>query len=153
MTPWLAITARDPSVSEGARSWSWRAVSPGDTGVAFDLPAPVTWLEPAEGAAIDADTVFRWSGGPPGGKSTLHLLCERFEAPSSHFWLSYWAEASGDGTEARLSSIPDTNMLGAHCSWSVWWETVRTYGSVPRPVPSAGEYRGSESEARNAVHR
>ncbi|HVE82470.1 MAG TPA: hypothetical protein VND93_06470 [Myxococcales bacterium] len=151
--PWMGITARDMGTFDGAQSWDRHAVSPPETGVPFDLPPAVALVDPAEGATINQDTVFRWRGGPAGGQTTFHLICNWSDAAGVTRQVNF-RTVEGSGTEARLPAIPNLDLAGASsCRWSVGWAPAGTHEGALLSERGASQYRGSRSQSRSAVFK
>ena len=113
-----------------------RRVSVPETGVTFQLVAPVELVEPADGATIDATTVFRWSGSGNGGHATLELSCY---PPGARYVVTTTA------SQTNLPSIPGVALpSGAHCTWWVWWHSAI--------APSVEEYT-TKASPRTATAR
>ncbi|HEY8210473.1 MAG TPA: carboxypeptidase-like regulatory domain-containing protein [Myxococcaceae bacterium] len=126
-----------------------RSVSPGAS-VAFDLPAPVELLEPADGTAIGADTVFRWSPHPSRGAYDLHVQCHWTQNGEEHD-VNY-RELETELTERSLPVFPGVEIpSGTSCTWDVAWREVGT-GSFSVAVLDR-QSRSSVSRVRTATFR
>lgn len=137
---WVAVTAagaRPPSGGGHAR-----LVAPPATGVDFAVPAAVDLLEPPNGGLVDATTVFRWSGGEPGGAFTLEASCSWPAGPVTRT-IEY--HLTTPSTQASLPDIADFALApDAACTWSVTWNA---------DASPAVERRWSRSEVRTATSR
>lgn len=153
MPGWLDLRAFEPQDPLSAWSLHSQRFSLPASGVSFDLPVPVTLLEPAEGAVIDASTVFRWTGGPPGGRNALLLACEWTDTTGAarHF---NFRNVEVTGAEASLPALTDLPIeAGASCSWSVAWYPADSHLGATGAEEDASERRYSTSRTRTATFR
>jgi hypothetical protein len=93
------------------------------SGLLFDIPAPVALVEPADGATIGTDTVFRWTTGPPGGSYDLGVSCYLPGSASQdgRDIVTGWG-INTTNTEARVFSTPFLRLVpGMRCYWGVVW--------------------------------
>jgi hypothetical protein len=111
-------------------------------GLAFDIPALVTLVEPADGATIGTDTVFRWTMGPPGVTYYLSVVCRNGQIRDVE---TDWKILT-PSTEARLFSTPFITLVpGMTCFWGVDWND----GDLSAPQGA----RGADTGPRSAVLR
>jgi hypothetical protein len=105
----------------------------------------VVLVEPADGATIGGDTVFRWTGGPPEGRATVLLTCSWAEAAENRI-VEYRVETIGSELAMPAQVAP-----GASCDWRVSWTQLGAH-AVDWPSDSpADDYRESWSERRTAT--
>lgn len=143
--PWIQFiatsTAGNPDYGR-AYALHARKVSLPSSGVAFDLPAPPTLTEPADGSGIGLATVFRWSAVAPGGIYVLDVTCDEWTAGTVRKGIHYRGIET-TGTEVSLPVIPDVAVpAGTPCRWSV--------GRNAATDPATG-IRYSWSEERTAT--
>jgi hypothetical protein len=142
-TPWIQLAASSGGGAPGsANAWHSRAVTPPATGVSFDLPASVSLLEPANSASFSSATVFRWSGGPAGGKYALGLSCDDWQEGSLTRNIHYRA-VEATTKSVSLPAIPGVAIPAAtNCRWFVQWTAT---------TDPLSEERASQSAERSAV--
>jgi hypothetical protein len=118
------------------------AVTPPVQDLDVTLPVPVELLEPASGAAIDADTTFRWAAAPGADLYSLVVRC---------FSVEYKMIETRD-TQAVLPAIPDLDLpVGEACDWYVRRLEGPAFllDTVERPALS----RSASSASRNITFR
>lgn len=111
----------------------YRQVTPPQNELAFVPPPPVELLAPADGAALSAATVFRWSSQAQGGKHLLSLICSDDALEPR----SVWARLETTSLEIAVSSIPELAALDLSttiCDWRIVWLDERSATDIARGV-------------------
>jgi hypothetical protein len=150
--PWLGVRSEGPA----GRSWDDREVQVPSQDVPFDLPAPVTLLEPTEGASVTQRTRFSWTSGSDGGHTALQVGCQwSTSGMHSYTAYSYVATLEAVGTQASLNGIfPDGGTgipRGTACWWSVIWQPEGGHFSATPEDADGPEHRGSQSQIHTFI--
>jgi hypothetical protein len=142
--PWLRFLATAGNSLDAAVGWHDRQVGAPSTGLTFDIPAPVSLTDPADGATFGPSTLFRWSAGPAGGKYALDLICDDWREGALTRNIHYRGVET-TSTEVALPAIPGVAVpAGTPCTWSIGWIA---------PSDFAKESRGSWSAGRASIAR
>jgi hypothetical protein len=147
---WLAVRAVG-GPPEMASSIQERQVTVPSSGVAFDLLAPASLVEPAKRGVIGAGTTFRWTGGSSTEQAALSMVCDWTDGAGTARGVNYRTlEASG--TETSLPPLPDLTVdTGARCFWQVsQYPSGYHLGATLAETP-ATESGYSLSESREAT--
>lgn len=107
-TPRLSFRAYNPQI--GGASEAELTLTPPLEDLDVTLPAPVELLEPEPGAAVDADTTFRWTAVPGAETYSLGVYC---------FSIHYRMIETRD-TQATLPAIQGLDLPRDEvCQWAV----------------------------------
>lgn len=151
MVPWLSVSADEMGNQFSASSFEARAVGPGTLPVVFDLPEPAEQLEPSAGARIDESTVFRWRGGPDGGRFAVNVSCEWIDDDGLYRNANYRVMETRE-RELPFSAFPGLTIdSGTYCLWVVMWSPIGFHRGATQAESNATWDRYSISRSRGAI--